>query len=614
MLEWQRAKTTRRYVHSPMSERFYVLWSEGKILFGEAVAALGVKYYDIISSGMWFFDKGCDKEFDVRAVRLLQREDGIPTHGLAYKLGNLDFSLECISPFGLASACYIKIRIENNTDKESCERLGIVFRTAKEAELIEEAPDCYKTHAPHICNWRKLAASWSEDGGVYTDGVRKILSKGNMKFSFDAELGEAVAEIKLAAGEACEEFFSFDMDKVCDFDYDAIKAQAVSDWQSELSRISADKLPKAVLESRVEMKTVKNLTVQLLQCFCRPKGTDFVFARQGGLQRQVWTYETMSVLEALSRIGDFADYIEPVIKLYFEEFFTESGEMRVFGIPWAMSTANVLQSFSNYAVRKGDGEYFDKYFDKAMRSFKWLKDTRASVDGSNNMAVGLFPPMQSCDADLVFQSWLLTDTFNIRGLGAFAEACDYFGKADAAKKIRAEYDDYMNALRTTWERVKQEDDGRIKIPYTPNVPDEVIAKAFVFNPFIAFLVDILDFDIKDAQKVIAEYSSRGMIRGGLYDRMPDKAGGGSTKFNLDESGRCVVWYVTFQEYHWFLYFLRHGMRDKCEEILRDIYRYAMTDEYYMLERYNQRDPYFVPWSPNASANGRVINMLLDLYK
>jgi hypothetical protein len=39
----------------------------------------------------------------------------------------------------------------------------------------------------------------------------------------------------------------------------------------------------------------------------------------------------------------------------------------------------------------------------------------------------------------------------------------------------------------------------------------------------------------------------------------------------------------------------------------------MTSEYYMIERYHENDPYFCPWSPNASANGRLINMLLDYY-
>ena len=100
--------------------------------------------------------------------------------------------------------------------------------------------------------------------------------------------------------------------------------------------------------------------------------------------------------------------------------------------------------------------------------------------------------------------------------------------------------------------------------------------------------------------------------------MPDKASdikeSGSTRFNLDENGRCVAWYVCCHEYHWFKYFMRHGRLDMCERLLRGVYDYAMTDEYYMLERYNERDPYFAPWSPNASANGRTICMLLDFYK
>ena len=40
--------------------------------------------------------------------------------------------------------------------------------------------------------------------------------------------------------------------------------------------------------------------------------------------------------------------------------------------------------------------------------------------------------------------------------------------------------------------------------------------------------------------------------------------------------------------------------------------YAMTDEYYMIERHDDSDPYFLPWSPNASANGRTLMMLMDM--
>ena len=36
----------------------------------------------------------------------------------------------------------------------------------------------------------------------------------------------------------------------------------------------------------------------------------------------------------------------------------------------------------------------------------------------------------------------------------------------------------------------------------------------------------------------------------------------------------------------------------------------MKEEFYMAERYAANDKYYVPWSPNASANGRTIMMLV----
>ena len=597
-----------------MSERFYTLWSEGKLLFGEAVMALGMKYFEIIDVGMWFFDGTDGVEFDIKKSTLSQCEDGTPIHSVKNKLGGLDFSLEACSPFGLKSACFVKIRIENNTDEPSLEKLGFILRTAKECELIEDAPDCYASYNPRVGVWKKLSSTWQEESFGYSDGERKIVKKGDMNFCFDAKRGEGIAEIKLAPGGACEEFFAFDIGEASDFDYAERRSLTASDWKRELSRISAERLPSEVREGTESFKAITNLTVQLLQCFCRPKDTDFVFARQGGLQRQVWAFESMSVLESLMRIGDFSDYVEPVIDLYFNEFFTESGEMLVFGIPWAMATANVLQSFSVYAIQKNNAECFEKHFDKAYRSFLWIKNTRAAVVETDEIAGGLFPPLQSCDSPFVFQSWLNTDTFNLRGLKAFLVACELFGKDSPAKEVRAEYEDYLETVSAIWNKIRREENGCMKIPYSPKFSDEVIGKSFPFSPMVSYFVEALDFDAADAEKVIKAYTDLGMIRGGLYDRMPDKAGPYSTKYNLDENGRCVVWYVACQEYYWFLYFMRHGMRDRCEEILRDTFRYAMTDEYYMVERYKETDPYFVPWSPNASANGRAINMILDFYK
>jgi hypothetical protein len=40
-------------------------------------------------------------------------------------------------------------------------------------------------------------------------------------------------------------------------------------------------------------------------------------------------------------------------------------------------------------------------------------------------------------------------------------------------------------------------------------------------------------------------------------------------------------------------------------------KYSVSDEYYVGERYRDDNPWYFPWSPNASGSGRIIRMLLN---
>ena len=146
---------------------------------------------------------------------------------------------------------------------------------------------------------------------------------------------------------------------------------------------------------------MQNLAIQLLQCFTKPVGEAFVLCRQGGLQRRVWPFEALYVLEALGKLGDFGDYIEPVIDGYFSLMQAENGEIVPLGIHWAMATANVLYSFSDYAMIAGR-DYFAKYREKAVRAFEYIRATRASTKEEPGVQVGLYPPLRSCDCDHLY--------------------------------------------------------------------------------------------------------------------------------------------------------------------------------------------------------------------
>ena len=62
---------------------------------------------------------------------------------------------------------------------------------------------------------------------------------------------------------------------------------------------------------------------------------------------------------------------------------------------------------------------------------------------------------------------------------------------------------------------------------------------------------------------------------------------------------------------WHKVFLLIGEKALAERILAGTIRYSMSAEYYLGERYRDDNPWYLPWSPNCSGSGRVIQMLLE---
>ena len=590
----------------------YTLWREGKVILADAKVALREEYFDLVSSGVRFLFG--DSELDFRTNKYKTRADGIPVHKLLGRKDNLSVELTVYATAGLDSALRLKLTLSNKTAESLTERVGIMMRTAKEGELVFSAPDVYDPYRSDLEEWRALPASFIASGdGLFTDGEggeRKIKLDSSVDFAYDSVAGVASADITLGEDESVDIYLDYSKGTLPTDSFESGMAATVAFWEGELARIT--KLPKSITGSSHQLSVIKSLTVQLLQCFARPIDSNRTFARQGGLQRQIWTYETMPVLESLMRIGDFEEYIDPIMELYFEDFQEESGQLVPFGIYWAMTTGTVLYSFATYSLIRGR-ELYERYADKAYRAFLWIKNTRRSVSETPELVGGLFPPMSSCDDPLVFQSWTNTDSFNVVGIGRLAEAAEKYGDPRAAE-IKSEYEEYKAVMRAAWRRIIEEngDPEELDLPFAPKGDNEAISKKFVFLPGDSYFAIATDMPRDEAEKILRYRRRVGTIKDGLYDRMPDKNRTASTRHNLDETGKCDVWYVSAREYYWFCYFLRHSEYGKCREILRDNEAFAMTDEYYMLERYKVSDPWFAPWMPNASANGRTILMMVDM--
>ena len=621
--EWQRFKTTRVYLHPPKAERLITLWREGKVMLGEIEVPINQPYEDLSAAGVWFIDEnGSPADFKTSEYKMC--EDGIPVHTLVGKLGDFKIELECLCDYSRCPSAYIKATVIAD-GKDASGKLGFMLRRGKECKLIFSPPDVYAIYEPKIESWKNLPADWSFDG-LWRSGEYFFASDSADLFEFNSNDGTAFAELKLSPGEEKSFYFTLGKGEYTKKCYCDVKENTVSTWLSELGRIN--KLPASILADSARLREVKNLTVQLLQCFCYGVGTDKLYSRQGGLQRRVWTYEAIPVLDALERIGDFDDYIEPVLDVYFTEFYTESGEIVPLGIHWAMATGTVLNSFGRYAIHRG-ADFFNKYRDRAIRSYEWIKETRNKkvYDGAvaqstenslkeNYLCIdGLFPPMSCCDNPLIFQAWLSTDCNNVLGLDSFARLLEHFGD-ERACEVRKEYLAYKKVISDAWERLKAEagDTDELKVPYTPLGDHEEVTKRYSFQPSMGFFMDALNMPKSDYDRIINYYTRRGIFKGGLYNKMPEKDPNipGVLISEIAAVGYGYIWYVCAQEYGWFKCMLGQGDVERCQKIVADARRFAMSDEYYMIERYHQRDPWYAPWSPNASCNGRFINMLLDL--
>lgn len=608
---WQRPRTTRLYIHPPKAERIFTLWREGKFCFGEMDTPI-TDYLIQTSSAIWFVD-GEGEQLDFRNAEYIMQPNGIPVHGLRNSVGDLDVQWETFATCERFSTCYIKLTLTNKGNAPMADRFGFALRTGQEKKLLFDSPDNYGFYAPKLEYWDDIPATWKQEGAIFRDGERTLKTWGDLNFALCEDTGFAYADFTLAPWESRSAYFAYAPTDFTSGDYDTLREQMFLFWEKELSRIN--KLPKKLVNDPEKVQLIQNLVVHILQCFCYSKGNDYLLSRQGGLQRQIWTGEADRVLDVLPLIGDFDDYVAPALDTYFNIFWTETGEVVPFGIWWAQQTGNVLYSFSKYAVEQGKA-YFAKYREQAVKSFRWMCQTRAKSVTSGNLVAGLYPPLSSCDDDLVFQNWNITDPSNIMALRAFLTACQRFNDP-IASEVDAELSDYIGVMRKYWDLRVAENKDSDELPayYAPVGDNAPYAEKFLFAAMVWYTINAIDVPTEDCEKIIRYLERRRLKVGGLYQKMPGVLGPtGSMKHSYNALRKSVVWYTSTAESSFFQYFIRHGMLKRCEEIIRDQIRFSMTDEYYMVERFHEDNPWFIPWSPNASANGRLISMLITYYK
>lgn len=604
MERWIRPVTTRRYLQPPRAERMFTLWAEGKIIFGEniyqkIVGGDGASTYpNLVSSGIWPVHTKYARKFDFRKTENIITPDGVPVHGWVNRFGGFKMEMEAFCDIDRKPTCFIRIRLTNEAVHKATEQLGLVVRTGKEKQLVSGSPDCYCSHDPEVAEFRGHKPTFREADGILRDEAVFITTECPQETWFDAENGILWCKPVLESGETMDWILSFGKGEGKAFDYREEREKTVSWWRRELSKL---RLPQPIREDPEKRKMAAHLAAQMLQCVSCYAGQDHCFLRQGGLQRLVWPWDAAPAIEAMGRMGAFDDYLEDIFHYYLDLRLKPDGEYDNIGEFWACNTACVLYSFAARCMQSKDRTFWERYRDKAFAAFDWICKKRAESEDGENSFAGLFPPMRSCDWGHSFQFWGTTDLWNIFGIRVLAQAAEYFADPEA-QRVRREEQDYVAVMEKLLKPFVEgaKDADRLRLPLTPDGDDQHLLEDF--HPYLlhgAFVWSGL-LETEDIYKVYNEQVATGMAKNGLYGHMPQK------------NGNSHIWYTSYTDYYWFRTWLRLGQREKAQQIVDAQIRCSMTAEYYMIERYCDNDPYYVPWSPNCSASGRLINMLLDL--
>ena len=589
--KWEKPKTTRRYLHGPFAERILTFWREGKIAFGEVEHRddWSLNYRkDVHAHAVWLVHGPNDEPFDFKAAELLQPEGGEPDHAQRWRVGPLEVMLAACAPFGRKPSAYARLTMRNVGDSPVTEPVAFLVREGLETKLLFGAPDVYSIFNPSVSDWDDLPPdSWRREGDAVFNGDR-FAAIGGAPFDWDAERGAVRLSFALAPGEERSVELELGRGERGGLGYNAARAEMLDGWKREMARL---RIPEKL--DAGSARIIHNLAVQMLQCLSMPTDGGFVLPRQGGLQRYVWPGDAECFLEGLDAIG-YGDYVARCIDFYWSHCQKPDGEVGPFKNCWAGDTASVLKTFARHCVVTDDADCWRRWRDAAFKAFAWIQSKRAED--------GLFPAMKSTDHPAVLRAWGSTDLPGLEAFAELAKATAKFGDS-CGKEIADAEADYRSAITRVLDiwRAKYAGKDEFEVPLDADGNDDPFLEEFMFYSHPGRFADNGLLTPDEMLRLRTWMIRRGYANeNGLYEN----------QLSHDMDRRDHIWYTTWCERRWFRAWRRAGRDDLAAQALDVCLKYALTDELYVGERYNDANPWYYPWSPNASGSGRITMMLL----
>lgn len=631
---WGKPFTNKRYIHPPMAENIVTMWPNSMVMIGEIPPENPQYHYEHPKYG-WFWGlcsedsaavvftlkRESDLRFRQRAkpqyqnytwshelmpsevVKYKTRPDGIPVHSFVKDMDAVKFYEEAFCDSARVPTAYIKVTVENCFGFEEKIELGALVKRGKEFLFTGcQEPDGYDGYYPT----REMfldGEKFEVESGVLTDGRYKLYLDKNAEYDFDGE-NDFTVSLTLAPYEKKTFTFAFTRSESQPKSYAAARRECIDFWKAELAK--AENVP----DMKGAGPLFYNFLAQLLQMFAHPHDRDYVIMRQGATQRYHWP-EAVEMIRALALAGGYSSYIDAGLAHYFGELQQKDGEDtgRVFypEVPWNTRTSVSLSMLA--AAAECDPTLFDKYIDSALLAFEYCERERAKSKGIEGIIPGLMPPGICSDNHISkAQQWMGTDCGTLRTYYDFINLLKSHNSKHL-KRVEEAYLDYFSVVKGVFEKFaeNQQDSEFLYLPRDPKNIPEIEAElnkdpfAYVY-PYTLLESGVAGYGTPDAEKLRYTYSHGGQSRNGLiWPCYRSTVGTGRT------------WYTTSAELHLFNYYEKYGNRAEQKKLIDALLKYNVTTEYLQPERMDDHNAYIAPWMPNASGNGRLLQMLFLYY-
>lgn len=620
--KWKRVMTSKKYLQGPFSGYFNTQWPDFKVLSSKfetkSVPEKGT-WSKYPASGMRFLLDEDMHSFDFKRVEMSKREDGVPIHSLTTNENEIAYYLESFcNPGTTTPNIFNFFKITNTSNIEKKGVIGLITRSGEENYLTGMEVDGYCSYNSNVANWGFLQNTWSYDGEktltdneyviefvensgfklVYQDGKpgHKWHQRHLLRMEYDLKPNQsAYAYINYHPVDLAENIGLYENEKI----------RCENFYLHELKRI------KHMPDCKEYEDVVNNLVIQCLQFFNSFLDEGYIAPRQGGMNRMAWAAEAVEFVCALDRIGDFNDYTTTACDYFFNHCQDQSGEIKLRS-GWASTTGAAVRTCAYHIIRTNESEYL-KYKDQLYKAFKWMETMRAYSYESDCVGKGIFAAAKGNDWPGVFQSWCVSDGHNLLGYKFLKEAFEKYNDPNYEEVANA-YEDYMNnmkrILKEEYAKNTSKDEFLVSNRLGLKQTDPPMGAYFGDGPAMLLMAEVMDPNSEECHKAEQYYINRGCFSNGLTGLMND---GFLRPSRISDPWAGHVWYLSTCDSRWFNCYLNQGNREKAKDVLDATLYYGMSNEYYLPERFCDNDETFMPWQPNASANGRLIMMLSDFY-